>query len=137
MSRLNRDKKRAETVDAEYRVVKVEPVVEPPEAPPTIIVRRRSSFADARRFIFYFGIGVGVYWLAWGDPDWSRPTVYLHALFWPFILLWWLIAWAFWVGIGAVILIGGGFLAWKFGEGFLEGLREARAKERARRARED
>ena len=56
---------------------------------------------DIGGLVIYLAIGLLVYLLAYGQPDWSDAWVYVITALWPFLLLWWVLPYA----IGLIVLM--------------------------------
>jgi hypothetical protein len=52
--------------------------------------------------VVWLAAGVGVYLLAYGEPDWHAAFTYVFLVFWVFFVIWWIIKWL--VIIGLVML---------------------------------
>ena len=52
----------------------------------------------------WLAAGLGVYLLAYGEPQWHGAFIYVFLVFWVFFVLWWIIKWVIIIGLFAVVV---------------------------------
>ncbi len=52
--------------------------------------------------VVWLAAGLGVYLLAYGEPDWHGAFIYVFLVFWVFFVLWWIIKWVIIIGLFAL-----------------------------------
>ena len=52
--------------------------------------------------VVWLAAGLGVYLLAYGEPDWHAAFTYVFLVFWVFFVLWWIIKWVIIIGLVAL-----------------------------------
>ena len=49
--------------------------------------------------VVWLAAGLGVYLLAYGEPDWHAAFTYVFLVFWVFFVMWWIIKWLVIIGL--------------------------------------
>jgi hypothetical protein len=61
-----------------------------------------------RGWLLYLALGLLIYWLSFGAPDWASLMLWLAVVFWPLVLVWqigwWLLKVALAVGLSLFLL---------------------------------